>query len=326
MRTLWAGILAAAVAIASAQQPPVFRSEVASVHVDVFVSDGGRSVSGLKAGQFELRDKGVVQTLELVSAESRPVQATLVFDTSSSVAGEKLVALRAAGAAFLDGLRKGDEVSLMSFSEELAWQAEATPDKGRVREALGRLRPEGATAVFDALYAALALADPQGRSLIVLFTDGNDNSSVLGERQLRSAAQRSNALIHVVGLREAAATVAGSAPELDGKLGLGSRAGIRTAASPVPAGESEQVRALREIAEDSGGRFWTAESPGRLREAFAAIAASLSQRYVLRYEPQGVPRDGWHELSVRLKGAKGRVQARRGYWVGAAQHEARETP
>lgn len=288
------GLAVLALAAATAQQPPVFRSEVAAVHVDVFVSDGSRPVAGLAAGAFELKDNGVVQALELVSAESRPVQATLVFDSSSSVSGEKLAALQAAGAAFLDGLRPGDTAALMSFSEEIAWRAEPTTETVRVRDALEGLRPEGATAVFDALYASLALADPQGRALVVLFTDGNDNSSVLGERQLRVVAQRSNALIHVVGLRE-------------------------TGPAPVAVVENEQVRALREIAEASGGRFWSAESPGRLREAFAAIAASLSQRYVLRYEPQGVARDGWHELSVKLKGSKGRVQARRGYWVAGTE-------
>jgi hypothetical protein len=95
----------------------------------------------------------------------------------------------------------------------------------------------------------------------VLFTDGEDNTSLLGERELRAAAKRSNATVHVVGLRDASA-------------------------SPT-APESAQVRALREIAQASGGRFWTAESPARLREAFAAIAASMGERYVLRYEPQG---------------------------------------
>jgi hypothetical protein len=84
---------------------------------------------------------------------------------------------------------------------------------------------------------------------------------------------------------------------------------------PGARSESEQVRALREIAEASGGRFWTAESPARLREAFAAIAASLRARYVLRYEPQGPAREGWHAVNVRLRGVRGRVQARRGYWV-----------
>jgi VWFA-related protein len=291
----WLGIalpaLAGLGAPVRAQAPPVFRAEVGSAYVDVVVSSGGRSVPGLGASNFELKDNGVLQELFLVSAETRPVQTVLAFDASSSVAGEKVLALRAAGAAFLDGLRAADEAALLSFSEEITLLAAPTVQKETVRAALARLRPAGATAAFDALYAALTLADSRGRALIVLFTDGDDNTSILGERQLRKVAEHSNAAVHVVGLRGSGST----------------RDDV----------ESEQMRAFREIAEGSGGRFWTAESPSRLREAFAAIAAYNAERYVLRYEPQGVKREGWHQLTVRLRGAKGSVQARRGYWVAS---------
>jgi VWFA-related protein len=267
---------------ALAQAPPVFRAEVESTYVDVFVSDGGRAVPGLRAANFVLEDNGVRQEVELVSADTRSLHAILVFDTSSSVAGEKLAALRSAGEAFLDGLRPLDEAALVTFSHEIAWAAGPTADKQVVRGALQRLEAKGATALFDALYAALTLGDIRGRSLVVLFTDGDDNTSLLGDSQLRIVAERSNALIHVVGLGD----------------------------------RSDQRALLRDIADRAGGRFWTPESPRRLRDAFAAIAASMGERYVLRYAPQGVKREGWHSLNVRLKDAKGTVQARRGYWVG----------
>jgi VWFA-related protein len=272
---------------AAGAEAPVFRAEVASTYVDVFVSRGGQAARGLRASDFALQDNGVPQEIELVSAESRPVQAVLVFDQSSSVVGDRLRALRAAGAAFLDGLRPADEAALVAFSEEIAWLRAPTTDKAAVRAALDALQPGGATAAYDALFAALALSDPRGRSLVVLFTDGDDNMSVLDAHQLKTAADRANALVHVVGLRDA-----------------------RLSSTSV---ESAQGRALRLLAEDSGGRFWTAESPDRLRDAFAAIAASMGERYVLRYEPRGVAREGWHALTVRS--ARGTVQARRGYWV-----------
>jgi hypothetical protein len=72
------------------------------------------------------------------------------------------------------------------------------------------------------------------------------------------------------------------------------------------------------VAESSGGRLWTPESPDRLREAFARIAASMSERYVLRYQPRGVARGGFHRLSVRLRGSKGSVRSRQGYWMATA--------
>ena len=69
------------------------------------------------------------------------------------------------------------------------------------------------------------------------------------------------------------------------------------------------------VAEASGGRFWTADSPARLQRAFSAVADAMRHRYVLRYELQGVKREGWHRIEVRLQREKGDVHVRRGYWV-----------
>ena len=305
-RPRWLGIAALAAAAsasrAEGQAPPVFRASVEATYVDVFVSRGGQPVAGLRASSFELRDNGVRQAFELVSAESRPLRAVLVFDTSSSVEGERLAALRAAGEAFLAGLRPADEAALVAFSEEIAWLAPATADKAFVRATLARLRAEGGTCALDALYAAVALSEEGGRSLIVLFTDGEDNLSFLGEEQLATAVARSNALVHTVGWVEPVA-----APP----------ATLERITPPEPP-EPDQRRALRRIAEATGGRFWAASSADRLRRAFAEIADAMGHRYVLRYEPQGVKREGWHRIEVKLVGHKGDLQARHGYWVAPA--------
>jgi VWFA-related protein len=290
--------VAALVPCVSAQAPPVFRSTVEAVYVDVFVSRGGQPIPGLQAPSFELKDTGVRQAVELVAAESMPLRAVLVFDASSSVIGGRLAALKAAGGAFLRGLRPADEVALVGFSEEIAWLAPATADKAAVRRALDGLEPTGATAAFDALYAAVALSEEGGRSLIVLFTDGEDNMSFLGEKQLLTAVQRSNALVHTVGWREP-----GRTESVPGRI------------NETELSEEDQTRALRQIAEATGGRFWGADSPERLQRAFAEIADAMSHRYVLRYEPQGVKRDGWHRIELKLRGQKGDLQARHGYWV-----------
>jgi len=285
--------------VAQAPPPPrpVFGVKVETVYVDAFVTRGGQPLPGLLASAFELKDNGVVQSLEVVATESLPLLAVLAFDTSSSVAGEKLAALRSAGEAFLDGLRPADEAALLGFCEEIEWFAKPTQDKAEVRRALQSLRAEGATAVFDALYASLRLPRSEARHLVVLFSDGEDNLSWLGERQVRAAAERSNALIHVVGLRQ---------PQ-------GPRSWNLT--RPPESQEPEHIRALRQIAETTGGRFWEAESPDRLRSAFAAIAEAMNHRYVLRYQPQRVQSQGWHRIELSLRGHTGNVQARRGYWV-----------
>jgi hypothetical protein len=112
--------------------------------------------------------------------------------------------------------------------------------------------------------------------------------SWLDWREVEVIAERSNALLHVVGLQ---------------------RVGATSSLKP------EQPWAMCQIAEATGGRCWEATSPERLREAFSAIGEAMRNRYVLRYEPQNVKRPGWHKLDVRLRGRKGAVHARRGYWV-----------
>jgi VWFA-related protein len=301
---LFAACVSAPAAFGQAPAPPVFGVRVESVYVDAFVTRDGQTVRGLTAADFELEDDGVVRPVELVSGDQLPLLAVLAFDSSASVAGPKVAALQAAGAAFLDGLRPPDEAALLTFNEEVRWGSPPTPAKARVRDALAVIQPRGGTAVLDALYAAVSLPESRARSLVVLFSDGEDNMSWLNEAQVKAVAERSNALVHVVGIaRPYVRPVQGGA--LSGQ-------------SFRAATEDPHDRGLRQIAEATGGRFWTAESPDRLRQTFAAIAEAMGHRYVLRFEPQSGRKPGWHRLELKLRGKPGRIEARRGYWVGSA--------
>ena len=292
---------------APAQAPAVFGVQVDNVYVDAFVSHRRDPVTGLTASDFELKDNGVVQRLELVSTGALPLLAVLAFDSSGSLAGERFAALRAASRAFLDSLKPQDEVSLFTFAGETQWQVRPTTDKSVAIRALERLQPAGATTVLDALYAALILPKTQGRTLVVLFTDGEDNMSWLDWRQMQRVAERSNALIHVVGLKR---------PEDEGfTTPTSDLAGRMFPAVGTPSLEWLHTWGLRQIAEANGGRYWEAESPARLKTAFASITEAMARRYILSYEPEGVMRSGWHEIELRLRGHKGEVHARRGYWV-----------
>lgn len=289
------------------QAPPVFAARVDNVYVDAFVSHRRESVTGLIASDFELRDNGVEQSVELLSTEALPLLAVLAFDTSGSLFGKRLEALKEAGRVFLGSLRREDEVSLFTFAGETQWRVPPTTDKARVSRELEGLETGGATSVVDALYAALVLPRTRARTLVLLFTDGEDNMSFLDFRQMRLVAERSNALIHVVGLRR---------PEDEDLAPVLDLAGRMLPAAGTPSLEWAHTFGLRQVAEASGGRYWEAESPARLKTAFSAIAETMAQRYVLSYEPQGVKRPGWHEIELRLRTRPGEVHARRGYWVG----------
>ena len=266
--------------------PPVFRAEAEGVYVDAFVTRGGQPVTGLTASQFELKDEGRLQSLELLAAEALPLTTLLVFDASESVRGPKLRALREAAGAFLDGLRPPDEVGLIAFSEEVRRVLPPTTDKAAVRRALAGLEGGGPTALWDALSAAITVLPARSRGLVVLFSDGEDNMSWLDATRVEEQAARSNAVVQIVGV------------------------------SPRPPGEPAYVGGLRATAEATGGRFWRADSPGGLAEAFRAIVEAMNARYLLRYDPGPRAAPGWHRIELRLKGAKGEVSARRGYWRG----------
>ena len=283
--------------------PPRFATGVDAVYVDVFVTHRGAPVPGLTSRDFEVEDEGTRQEVVLVERESVPLTVVLVFDTSSSVQGEKLLALRAAGNALLDALPPAARVAFLGFNHEIELFAPLGPDRDAVRRGLAAMSPGGSSAVFDALFAGLGLAG-HTPSLVLLFSDGEDNLSWLGADDVRASTERANALVHVIGF----------VPPLPSRLGSSDPALVEWK-------QPRHVRELRRIAEVTGGRFWSAESPARIREAFAAVAAEVDARYLLRFEPKGIARPGWHRLDVRLKRSRGTVRARRGYYVAPGPHD-----
>jgi VWFA-related protein len=270
--------------------------------VDAFVTRNGAPVTGLQARDFDLRDEGVSQELELVAVEDVRLTVLFVFDTSGSLEGARLAALRASGDAFLGSLRPEDEVGLLSFSHQIKLVQAPSTDRAKVRSALRELRVEGGTALWDALHSALTLLPRNRRALVVVFSDGEDNASFLGDREVPSEAERANALVEAVGF--VAATPVRPVSLFPRSFVIREVLGFAV----------EPGMALRATAESTGGRLWTADDPARLTAAFAGISAAMNTRYVLRFEPDVRARAGWHRLDVRLRGGKGEVRARRGYF------------
>lgn len=289
-----------ACAVVAQAPPPSFGIGVEGVYVDVFVTEDNRPVLGLGHEDFELRDNGVRRRAELVGVASAPLRVSLVLDSSSSVAGEKLVQLRAAARALLGGLAPDDEASLVTFDEEVSVRVPPTRDRARLEQGVSRIQPGGATAVFDALYAGTMLASDRGRTLLVLFTDGEDNVSWLDASRVQRVLLESNVLVQVVGI------VPGG-QELPFES---------TTETERLAAEAPYVATLRRFAEATGGRFWAASAPERLENAFLAILAAMKTRYVLRFEPDRARRVGLHKLEVKLRRGKGQVHCRKAYFIG----------
>jgi VWFA-related protein len=304
-----AGLLLVAGPLA-AQQVPTFRASVEVVYVDAFVTRDGKPVSGLTAGDFEVLDNGVKQEVALASLEEIPIVAVLTFDASGSVVGKRLEDLRAGGRALLAGLRPQDQAALVVFSHELRVVVPQTGDRSAVERGLDNLHPQGDTGLWDALYAGLKVPVSRNRPIVVLFTDGQDNVSWLTREQVHRVAEESDALVYVVAIDpkpepKSALDVPASALSLRSLQLLGD----------ARSSETSELRALRLVAEATGGRLWAAGSSTELRQTFVQILAEMQSRYLLSYGPTGVVREGRHRLEVKVKGHRGSVRSRAGYFV-----------
>lgn len=270
-----------------------FSARVDAVHVPVTVTDRGRPVMGLTAADFELRDEGVAQKVEILDRGNVALDVILALDASASVGRGLEEALRHAARAAIAELRPSDRATIVHFSHQVTLPSPLTSDLRDVEATIYREPPGGATALFDALVAALVAASPSParRTLLILYTDGLDTISWHLPADVIAAARRSEMVIYAV--------VPKGSPQLR---------------EPVRLGEQQTMSAfLAGLTTQTGGELLVAESSS-LSTRFREIVQRFAQGYQLLFYPQGVERHGWHALSVRLRrGRTGAVQARRGY-------------
>jgi Ca-activated chloride channel homolog len=287
-RRLVATVLAVwlSTAMTASPQTPTFSSRLEVVRVDVLVTEDGRPVVGLKPADFDIRDEGVQQTVDIVSFEEIPLNVVLAMDISDSVSGDRLDHLRSASQAVLGRLTKSDQAGLVSFNHVVEVRADLTQDTALVQSALDRVQPSGETALVDGSYAAMVLAQSSGRDvrrgLVIVFTDGADTISWLTPDRVLDASRRNDAVVYGVIVRS------------------------RSKAS-----------FLHELSDRTGGGMFEIESTKDLANRFVAILDEFRQRYLVSYTPRGVARGGWHRLDVRVKGRKVAVKARAGYLAGS---------
>jgi VWFA-related protein len=268
----------------SSLQQPSFRSDVELVVVDVSVTNRSRSVQGLEPTDFQLLDNGVPQRIDLLSSDTVPIDVSVIVDISSSI-GKNTSRFNAAVLRMRNLLRPEDRLALLTASapskEVFSFQSPMEP------LTVGEFAASGNEVIFDAIGQVLMRGTTAAnRHLVVAFTDGWDTRSVLAGTDLIEIARRADGVLHVALLKSR-----------------------NSRADDVP----------RTAAEATGGRLHSDTSPDDIERTFAKIFAEYRQAYLLRYTPQGVPREGWHEITVRVvrpPGNRYTVRARKGYVGG----------
>jgi Ca-activated chloride channel family protein len=250
----------------------------------------GAPFPGLPKEAFRLIEDGVEQQLKYFSSEDTPVSLGVVFDASGSMEG-KLDQSRRAVSQFLRTAVQGDEFFAIEFSSAPRILCDFTSDTGQIEKSLAGIKPKNWTALFDAVYLAthqMRRAKNPRRALLIL-SDGNDNYSRYTESELKSRVREADVTIYSIGL-------VGS--------GLLKR----------------HLRVLRQLSDQTGGRFYEVEKMSDLPAAAEKISAAIRNQYVLGYFSTKPQSDGlYRKIEVKLNPEAGlpRLSAswRTGYYA-----------
>jgi VWFA-related protein len=261
---------------------PTFSAKIEGIRVDVLVTDSSRRpLRGLTPADFSVRDNGVPQQVDVVSFGEISLNVGLAFDLSESVAGERLAQLRAASRSLTAELQPADQLSLVTFDQVVTLRCELSTDRACADRELGAARPTGETALIDGVFAAMMIGESDvGRSLLMVLSDGLDTASWLTADRVLDMGRRSDVVVYPIAAK-------GRRPEF-----------------------------IEELADLTGGRLHEVDSKTDLSATFRSILDEFRYRYLITYTPQGVAKDGWHKLEVRVNRSGARVKARPGYQGG----------
>jgi VWFA-related protein len=339
--------IALAVATATAQQQASqkddrqsfrFRSAVELINVTATVTDAnGRFVPDLRQQDFRVFEDGQEQPITHFSNERVPVSLGIALDTSNSMNGEKMAAARDALQRFLgDLLDPVDEVFLYRFSNIPELVEGWTTNRERLLSRLGRIWPDGGTAMYDAVAQAIPLAQAgrHRKKALLIISDGNDTNSETTVADVKRQIRESEVMVYAIGIDGQSDTApwgGQGGPRVPPRQppprfpfpfpipgGGGRPPGTtpRTPASPgARRGMDDRVNAfaLRELTDDSGGRTEIVRDARDLDPATENIADELSKQYSLGYPATGKADGHWHSITVEVRGSAYHVRARRGY-------------
>jgi VWFA-related protein len=319
--TLIAGALSTPPRTNAQDQQPFFRVKVDMVVLSFTVTDGkGRYVNGLKPGDFRILEDGILQKVSTFAEGNRPAVQVLeggqtrpiappaaaetatatgeprtdtlagtnvfvLFDTSNYMYRGFVYASDAI-ADFVRGLDRADSAAVYTFSRNLSRVAMLTRSRNDAIVGLRKAVAGDDAALYNCLLLTLRdAAKVPGRKVVIVFSNGPDNASMLAPDDVRAVAEDEGIPIYVISTLEA----------------------NRDAISS---------NVFRRIATRTGGKAYFAKTWQKQVEAFESIREDLGNSYTITYYPQVNPNEGFRKISVEILSdvaRKYRVRARPGY-------------
>jgi VWFA-related protein len=272
-------LLGTAFLAGTAQDLPKFRADSTLVLIPVSVTDySNRFVLGLRPQDFKILEDGVEQKLVNLSGEDTPLSVGLLYDRSGSM-GDKQQTARQALGQFLKTMNTPDEAFLVDFADEAALTQGFTSRTEELDLKLAFLQPGGLTALLDAVHLGLRQmkSAKNPRKALLIVSDGGDNHSQYTAKEIHGLVREADVQIYAMGVFEPSITTGLSTEEVSGP------------------------RLLAEIAEQTGGRAFSATAGSDLPSVAARIGIELRNQYVLAYQPSNQEKDGkYRRVEVRV--------------------------
>ncbi len=278
----------------TAPQPgsATFSADVDLVELHATVRDRkGSFVSGLGKEHFQVFENGTSQAIRIFQHEDMPVAVGLVVDNSGSMR-RKRKDVTAAALAFVRSSNPHDEMFIVNFNERISRGLPDTElfsaNAAELEAALNGVPANGKTALYDAIDAGLAHLKKAtlDKKVLIVISDGGDNASRHTLNQVLEGAERSAAILYMVGLFD----------EYD---------------------EDRNPGVLKKIARATGGETFLPEETGEVVQICERIAEDIRNQYTIGYVPSNQKLDNtYRTIYVTATGQHGEkllVRTRAGY-------------
>jgi Ca-activated chloride channel family protein len=283
-----------------AQEPATFSTSTQLVVLHASVMDkGGKLVTNIGKESFKVFENGVEQEIQRFVREDVPLSLALVIDNSGSMR-DKRQKVEAASLAMLKASNLNDEIMIVNFNDEAFEDVPFTNDLKKMEEGLTRIDSRGGTAMRDAVSMTVDTVKEKGKKtkkVVLVITDGNDNTSLMTLEKLLEKAHRAEVMIYSIGLLN----------EEERREAVKAK------------------RALSSLANASGGLAYFPKDLAEVERIALDVAHELRNQYMLAYSPTNSALDGtFRQVKVTVNHpSKPVVRTRTGYYAGSPKANSR---